>query len=512
MNRRLNRFPLAFLAVALLIVVSLACSPTGVLPGGGSQDQPTVQATSSGGQQSSATQQPAPTTKPSGGQAPFDKLDDLDTYRMTMTWWSKDQNPAQDKGIVTITEWVKSAKARHVVMGETVEVITIGDKTWTKVAGKWVEQQKPPAQNTGAGLSDDMLRQMQEKFDFKQVGRDTVIGIPCMRYSYSGQVTLPIQQTNVKGEATLKGQGEVCIADKAGVLRVPLRDKMDAEMTIKPTGESQLPPGGMNVAMHMETQVTDINTPITIKPPESATSGPVVPVATPIAPRPTPAVAATSTQSSPTTSTGQVPPTTVPSSQKTVSLDVKGTDVIYLAGRVDVKIPPLGAEDETFPILRCNSELPETFPPSIAATPGAQLTFKVTGEMDFWGGTSPTGPDGDAVSAIDALDGLSGYTGPQGALVGVFLDAANPKDKSAPDDLDMESLGTEFATLTPALGQVFFIGDGLTGTGTGNVQGFTVPRGATRLYLGIADASGFGGQPGCYGDNIGVFQVQVTLP
>jgi hypothetical protein len=76
----------------------------------------------------------------------------------------------------------------------------------------------------------------------------------------------------------------------------------------------------------------------------------------------------------------------------------------------------------------------------------------------------------------------------------------------------MESVGTEFATLTPALGQVFFIGDGLTGTGSGSVQTFTVPRGATRLFLGIADASGFGGRPGCYGDNIGMFQVQIMLP
>jgi hypothetical protein len=194
------------------------------------------------------------------------------------------------------------------------------------------------------------------------------------------------------------------------------------------------------------------------------------------------------------------------------SLTINGTDVIYLAGRDDVTIPPLDTEDETFPILRCSGDLIETFPASIVVSPEAKLTFKATGEMDFWGGTSPTGPDGEAVSAIDALGGLSGYNGPQGALVGVFLDGANPKDKSAPDDLDMESLGTEFATLTPALGQVFFIGDGLTGTGSGAAQTFVVPGGATRLFLGIADGSGFGGAPGCYGDDIGAFQVQVNLP
>jgi hypothetical protein len=58
---------------------------------------------------------------------------------------------------------------------------------------------------------------------------------------------------------------------------------------------------------------------------------------------------------------------------------------------------------------------------------------------------------------------------------------------------------------------VFFIGDGLTGTGKGNVQKFAVPRGATRLFLGIADGGSFGGPPGCYGDNLGTFQVQVSV-
>ena len=62
----------------------------------------------------------------------------------------------------------------------------------------------------------------------------------------------------------------------------------------------------------------------------------------------------------------------------------------------------------------------------------------------------------------------------------------------------------------PAPGQVFFIRDGLTGMGDGNAHKYTVPRGATCLFLGIADASGFSGQLGCYDDNLGTFQVQVS--
>jgi hypothetical protein len=52
---------------------------------------------------------------------------------------------------------------------------------------------------------------------------------------------------------------------------------------------------------------------------------------------------------------------------------------------------------------------------------------------------------------------------------------------------------------------VFFIGDGLTGTGIGNVQEFTIPTGATRLFLGPMD--GFG-----WFNNSGVIDVILTTP
>jgi hypothetical protein len=92
----------------------------------------------------------------------------------------------------------------------------------------------------------------------------------------------------------------------------------------------------------------------------------------------------------------------------------------------------------------------ETFPASIAVKSGAPVTFKVTGAIDFWGGQSGTNPDSQDLSDITAVGGVSGYYGPQGALVGVFL--------------------------------------------------------------GFADASGFYGEPSCYGDNGGAFQAQVNLP
>jgi uncharacterized protein (TIGR03382 family) len=62
--------------------------------------------------------------------------------------------------------------------------------------------------------------------------------------------------------------------------------------------------------------------------------------------------------------------------------------------------------------------------------------------------------------------------------------------------------------LAPLLHQTFFIGDGLTGTGSGSPQTFLVPDAATHLYLGIVDGSYFVGGPNYYDNNRGDFSVQ----
>jgi len=94
-------------------------------------------------------------------------------------------------------------------------------------------------------------------------------------------------------------------------------------------------------------------------------------------------------------------------------------------------------------------------------------------------------------------------------LVGVFTGAKLPVKAPARLDFSGDKLGVAFASLEPKLGQVFFIGDGKTGTGSGVIQKFKVPAGATMLYLGYADGYGFMGAPGAYGDNKGGLSVQI---
>ncbi|MEO1131819.1 MAG: SdrD B-like domain-containing protein, partial [Cyanobacteria bacterium J06639_1] len=205
--------------------------------------------------------------------------------------------------------------------------------------------------------------------------------------------------------------------------------------------------------------------------------------------------------------------------ERTTSLDVQGTDAIYLAGRDDVTIPPLGSSNPTFPLLRHSfvrgDFLQETFPQSIDAVPDEIFSFEATGSIDFFNGSGqgfPT-PDGGAPagSSLSGIAGISGYAGPEGPLVGVFLDANNPQNLPAPAALNFTpaGLGAGFSRLAPELGQVFFIGDGRTGTGDGDTQEFTAPDGATRLFLGLADGFGFDGIPGAYDDNDGFYSVDV---
>jgi hypothetical protein len=156
-----------------------------------------------------------------------------------------------------------------------------------------------------------------------------------------------------------------------------------------------------------------------------------------------------------------------------------------------------------------------TFP----AAPNQALTFSsVTGSWSCASGALSNGPDGTDSTSSGNCTGLSDFnpTGPFSGidmtdfnrpLVGMFLEDSLPTTVPPTltfywTDSSPGGIQTNFATLSPQIGQVFFIGDGLTGTGTGAIQVFSVPPTATHLYLGYVDQCG-GGTPGCYTDNSG---------
>jgi hypothetical protein len=142
---------------------------------------------------------------------------------------------------------------------------------------------------------------------------------------------------------------------------------------------------------------------------------------------------------------------------------------------------------------------PANSPIAIAIGAGTVLTFSasvspggVSVDTSCFDTTADAGvcyPDEFDYSPGSA-NGISLAHLPADALVGVFLAAGGPSG-STPDALDFTGTGgTSFLTLSPLLDQLFFIGDGLTGTGTGSVQRFYAPAGATTLYLAVADSVG----------------------
>ncbi len=141
---------------------------------------------------------------------------------------------------------------------------------------------------------------------------------------------------------------------------------------------------------------------------------------------------------------------------------------------------------------------------SFRARAGQILTFSsVSGSWTCQNGYPEFSADGETsgycVNAggpadVSPVGPFSGYqlTDFTGALAGVFLEdrlptSAPPSLRFYVSDNSQGGIQTNFLSLSPAIGQVFFIGDGLTGTGIGRIQSFRVPPTATHLYLGYID-------------------------
>lgn len=247
---------------------------------------------------------------------------------------------------------------------------------------------------------------------------------------------------------------------------------------------------------------------------------------------------------------GLVASAAAPGLAQSFTMSVDSTANLYGVGQTALPLPGGG-----------------TLPPAVvlATGTGRVLTFtSVTGSVSYNDVDAPApylgqynGPDGGAVTFQDAnwpnnyltTSGTPGLLPPSAAnapttfymdmasaggvsgmllyesdpaarrvmfLSGVFTSGSVPQPP-APAALNFSGsyggspLGTAFANLSPLLNQTFFVGDGLTGTGTGAAQAFTVPDGATHLYLGIVDGGYFVGAPDYYDNNRGNFAVQGTV-
>lgn len=149
-------------------------------------------------------------------------------------------------------------------------------------------------------------------------------------------------------------------------------------------------------------------------------------------------------------------------------------------------------------------------PPGVQLAPGVDrvVTFaNATGTVDFGACCAPSPPDGDPSGTVvtPIYEGLAGPVLPRARhLSGVFLDSLEPMDP-APSGLVINDVS--FSEIHPAVGQIFFVGDGLTDSGSQQV--FHVPNDATRLFLGYIDCFPPCAVPGGYDDNSGSVSIGV---
>ena len=196
----------------------------------------------------------------------------------------------------------------------------------------------------------------------------------------------------------------------------------------------------------------------------------------------------------------------------TGTVTVRATDVIYAAGIQAAEAgPALGTVPRGIIDLPTGSK-----GVYFRKITGSIPCFSAAGCIDLASTNSGSyyynDPDGKGVWGTSYSGGygsISGITAPgEGYLVGVFIVADGPTGKAPPALNFTGSSATSQPSGYPRLNQVFFIGDGLTGDGTGTHQVVYVPSGAAQLVLGISDSPDFdSSSPGDYNDNTGTYTV-----
>jgi hypothetical protein len=135
-------------------------------------------------------------------------------------------------------------------------------------------------------------------------------------------------------------------------------------------------------------------------------------------------------------------------------------------------------------------------PPEFAVTAGASIRFAAASGETTWNptpdgvGTAGTTGDTSFIANQAAVNGINTTYAPLNAMMGIFLDDNAPNTTAMAAPLDFSTAAERnFTTLSPALKQVFYIGDGLNSAG--NLQTFIAPTGATRLFIGTMDEEGW---------------------
>jgi hypothetical protein len=175
-------------------------------------------------------------------------------------------------------EWSAATPASHNVVA-CIEEITIGSTRWTKMSdgpwreetlsaedrAKWeqqwsfaqfwgIEEDLEGALPNGVELVPGQIFPVPIKAAMVFEDAETVNGVHCRRYN----VDTDLDYTSEVGHTTGHATGSIWVADQDGIPAVIVRAVMDEDLAID----------GRQTQNHWEHDMTDINQPVTIKPPE----------------------------------------------------------------------------------------------------------------------------------------------------------------------------------------------------------------------------------------------------
>jgi len=174
-------FNLKLITTMLMVVMVFGACKSG---GAGS--------TSRGGGSGSSTTASAP-FKPSSdarkdlGDA-LHKLSNAFPYRVTETTTTSSSGQAAANETTRVLDFVAADRYRVKLSGgegSDIELITIGDKSYSKEDGKWTEDPNPQKQNQRVDLEKNLADAIK---DVTYAGPETVNGVSCFVYNYTIQM------------------------------------------------------------------------------------------------------------------------------------------------------------------------------------------------------------------------------------------------------------------------------------------------------------------------------------
>ena len=244
--------------VAVMVLASLACSLGGLGGGTGEPTQPPVEESTEESTEEAPTEAPPP-------EVASDALAGLDSYRLRITWRWTPQG-GEPEAFLFEQEETRDPPAQRFVMsdpegGDQMEWVQIGDTTWSCFGGSCVQSQENP-EEAASGFGEPMAFEPEEFIgsDYRYAGKETVNGISARHYVIS---LSPAQIAAFAQGEVSDVQAEAWIADEADLPSFVIR------YVLRWTGTREGNAGEGEFVY----EIYDVNTPITIEPPEGATTG-----------------------------------------------------------------------------------------------------------------------------------------------------------------------------------------------------------------------------------------------